>query len=90
MHQCLKFIYFGITLCMFRTAFPSIIRSSRLYIQQQAYVKQIMLNASSQHCLFVCSSDFFLIFCFLNEDIKKCLDTYCNTNLYISTTVFIT
>jgi len=26
----------------------------------------------------------------LNEDIKKCLDTYCNTNLYVSTTVFIT
>jgi len=24
---------------MFRTVFPSIIRSSRLYIQQQAYVK---------------------------------------------------
>ena len=27
---------------------------------------------------------------FLNEDITKCLDTYCNTNLYVSTTVFIT
>ena len=26
----------------------------------------------------------------LNEDITKCLDTYCNTNLYVSTTVFIT
>ena len=26
----------------------------------------------------------------LNEDIMKCLDTYCNTNLYVSTTVFIT
>jgi hypothetical protein len=38
MHQFLKFIYFGITLCMFRTVFPSIIRSSRLYIQQQVHV----------------------------------------------------
>ena len=27
---------------------------------------------------------------FLNEDITKCLNTYCNTNLYVSTTVFIT
>jgi len=37
MHQFLKF-YFGITLYMFRTVFPPIIRSSRLYIQQQVYV----------------------------------------------------
>jgi hypothetical protein len=35
MHQFLKFIYFDLTLYMFRTVFPSIIRSSRLYIQQQ-------------------------------------------------------
>jgi len=41
MNQCIKFIYFGMTLYMFRTVFPSVIRSSRLYIQQQAYVKQI-------------------------------------------------
>jgi hypothetical protein len=34
-HQFLKCVYFGITLYMFRTVFPSIIRSSRLYIQQQ-------------------------------------------------------
>jgi len=27
------------TLYMFRTVFPSIIRSSKLYIQQQAYIK---------------------------------------------------
>jgi len=40
MHQCIKFIYFRMTLYMFRTVFPSIIRSSRLYIQQQAFVKQ--------------------------------------------------
>ena len=39
--------YFGMTLYMFRTVFPSIIRSSRLYIQQQAYVKQIPLSNCS-------------------------------------------
>jgi len=37
--------YFEMTLYMFRTVFPSIIRSSRLYIQPQAFVKQIMLSA---------------------------------------------
>ena len=81
MHQCIKSFYFEMTLYMFRTAFPSIIRSSRLYIQQQTYAKQTLLTASSQQCLFVG---------FLNEDITKCLDTYCNTNLYVSTAVFIT
>jgi len=45
MHQCIKFIYFGLTLYLFRTVFPSIITSSRLYIQQQALVKQILLSA---------------------------------------------
>jgi hypothetical protein len=43
MHQFLKFIYFDLTLYMFRTVFPSIIRSSRLCTQKQAYVKQILL-----------------------------------------------
>jgi len=33
--------YFGMTLYMFRTVFPSIIRSSKLYIQQQASVWQM-------------------------------------------------
>jgi len=45
MHQCIKFIYFGIALCMFRTVFLSIIRSTRLYIQQQAYVRYCCLLA---------------------------------------------
>jgi len=45
MHQCIKFIYFRKTLYMFRTVFPSIIRSSRLYTQQQVFVKQILLSA---------------------------------------------
>ena len=45
-------IYF--ILEMFQTVFPSIIRCSRLYIQQQVYVKQILLNplASGQQYLF--------------------------------------
>ena len=33
--------YFGMTHYMFRTVFLPIIRSSRLYIQQQAFVKQL-------------------------------------------------
>jgi len=37
--------YFEMTLYMFRTVFPPIISSSRLYIQQQAFVKQILLSA---------------------------------------------
>ena len=45
MHDCLKFILLGVTLYVFRTVFPSIVRSSRLYIRQQAYVKEIVLSA---------------------------------------------
>jgi len=37
--------YLGMTLYMFRTVFPSIIRSSRLYIQQQAFGRPILLSA---------------------------------------------
>jgi len=37
--------YFGMALYMFRTVFPSTNRSSRLYIQQQTFVKQILLSA---------------------------------------------
>ena len=37
--------YFGVTLYIFPTVFAIIIRSSRLYVQQQAYVKQILLSA---------------------------------------------
>ena len=36
--------YFGMTLYMFRTVFPSIIRSLWLYIQQHVFVKQILLS----------------------------------------------
>jgi len=45
MHQYIRIIYFRMILYMFRTVFPSIIRSSRLYIQQEAFVKQILLSA---------------------------------------------
>jgi len=37
--------YFGMTLYRFRTVFPSIIRSTRLYIEQQAFVKQTLPTA---------------------------------------------
>jgi len=45
MHQCIKSIFFGMTLYMFRMVFSSIIRISRLYIQQQAFVKETLLSA---------------------------------------------
>ena len=45
MHQFFKFILFLVALHMFRTVFPSIFRSLRLYIQHQVYVKQILLIA---------------------------------------------
>ena len=48
MHQCIKLFYFGMTLYMFRTVFPFIIRRSRLYIQQQAYVRFCCLLTSKQ------------------------------------------
>jgi len=41
----LNLFYFGMALYMFRTVFPSVIRSSRPYIQQQAFIKQILLSA---------------------------------------------
>ena len=39
---------------MFRTVFPPIISSSSLYIHQQAFVKKILLSASSHQYLFGC------------------------------------
>jgi len=38
-----QIIYSCKTLYMFRMVFPSIIRSSRLHIQQEAYVEQLLL-----------------------------------------------
>jgi hypothetical protein len=49
MHNISNLFYFGITLYKFRTVFPPIIRSLRLYIQHQVYVIQILwLLASKQ------------------------------------------
>jgi hypothetical protein len=45
MHKCIKLFYFEMTLYVFQTVLPYIITSSRLYIHQQAYVKQILLSA---------------------------------------------
>ena len=42
MHNISNIFYFGTKLYMFRTVFPSIIRSLRLYIQYQVYVIQVL------------------------------------------------
>jgi len=48
--------YFGMTLYMFRTVFLSVIRISRLYTQEKAFVKQILLLlASKQTAISVCT-----------------------------------
>jgi len=52
MYQRLKFILFGMTLYKFRTVSPSIIRSSRLHIQQQTDTA-VCLLASIRQYLFV-------------------------------------
>jgi len=46
LHNISNLFYFGATLYMFRTVSPSIIRSLRLYIQQQVYVIQVLLPSS--------------------------------------------
>jgi hypothetical protein len=49
MHNISNLFYFRKTLYMFRTVFPSIIRSLRLYVQHQVYVIQVLwLLASKQ------------------------------------------
>jgi len=42
MHNISNLFYFGTILYVFRTVFPSIIRSLRLYIQHQVYVLQVL------------------------------------------------
>jgi len=42
MHNISNLFYFGKAHYMFRTVFPSIIRSLRLYIQHQVYVIQFL------------------------------------------------
>jgi len=44
-----KFMVYWISLYMFRTVFPSIIRSSRLYIDHQVYVIQVSWLLASGH-----------------------------------------
>jgi len=49
MHNISNSFYFETTIYTFRTVFPSIIRSPRLYIQHQVYVIQVLwLLASKQ------------------------------------------
>ena len=47
MHNVSNLFYFGTTLYMFRTVFPSIIRSLRLYIQHHT-IQVLWLRASKQ------------------------------------------
>ena len=60
MHQFSNLFHFRITLYMFRTVLPSIIRSLRLYIQQQAFAKQILLLASkpNRYCWLLASKQY--------------------------------
>jgi len=56
----LKFIYFCKTLYMFQTVFPPIIRSTKLHIQLQAFVRPLLLPAASSNgltnaCAVLCS-----------------------------------
>ena len=55
MHLLSQIIYSCKMLYMFRTVFPSIIRSSRLHIQQQAYVKQLLLAGLRLNCCSISS-----------------------------------
>jgi len=48
MHNTSNLFCFGTTLYMFRTVFPSIIRSLRLYIQHHVYVIQVLWLLSSK------------------------------------------
>ena len=47
--RCTIFRVYWISLYMFRTVFPSITRSSRLYIQHQVYVTQVRWLHASGH-----------------------------------------
>jgi len=48
MHNISNLFYFGTTLYMFLTVFPSIIRSLRLYIQHQVYDIQVLWPLASK------------------------------------------
>jgi len=49
----LKFIYFCKTLYMFQTVFPPIIRSTKLHIQRQKFVRPILLRAARSRYVYV-------------------------------------
>ena len=49
MHNISHLFYFGTTLYMFRTVFPSIIRSLSLYIQRQVHVIQRQVHVIQRH-----------------------------------------
>jgi len=57
MHLLSQNIYSCKTLYTFQTVFLSIIRSSRLHIQQQAYVKQLLAYA----CCCMCSLELLMM-----------------------------
>jgi len=48
------YFYFGMTLYMFRTVFPSIIRSSRLYIQLSNRYCALLLAGRQQYLFDIC------------------------------------
>jgi hypothetical protein len=48
MHNTSNLFYFGTTLYLFRTVFPSIIRSLRLYIQHQVHVIYVLWQLASK------------------------------------------
>jgi hypothetical protein len=51
MHNISNLFYFGIKLYMFRTVFPSIIRSLKLYIQHQIKVIQFLCLLALGTCM---------------------------------------
>jgi hypothetical protein len=51
MHNISNLFYFGTTLYLFRTTFPSIIRSLKLYIQQQVYVIEVLWLLASGNAI---------------------------------------
>ena len=69
MHQCIKLFYFGTTLYMFRTVFPSIAKSSRLYIQQPNRYCCLLASgyASKQIAVFVWHSSICLTQQYLSD-----------------------
>ena len=44
-----QFIYFCKTLCMFQTCFPAIIKSKKLHIQRQAFVRPLLQERSDKY-----------------------------------------